>query len=784
MNQKWERVIQSLGKRLGMAVIVAMTGVTAMAQVVINEIMADNQGAVENGSTFPDFIELHNTSGVPLSVGNMRVTDDPAVPSKYVIPAGTTIVAGGYLVLWCDVNFSAPGLHTGFGLGASSDRVQLYAADGFTLLDDVAFGISVPDLTFGRFPNGNGPWALTQPTPSAANVAQVLGLKTQLRLNEWMASPGAGLEDWIEVYNGSASPVALGGLVITDAAAGIPGNRAIPALSFIPAQGYVQFFASDLASQNADHLDFKLGAGGETLTIYDADRFTIIDRVVFGAQSAGISQGRAPDGSDNIIYFPTGGATPEAPNQIEITNVVISEVLSHTDPPLEDAIELQNLTASPVDISDWWLSDSASDLKRYRIPAGTVIPAFGFKVFYQYQFSFGPTGFSLNSVEGDDVYLSSGDATGALTGARTSVHFGALVNGRSVGRVQTSSGVDFVPLSSRTFGVDNPGSLAQFRAGGGLSNAAPRVGPIVISEIHYQPAGGAGDLDEFIELHNISGGAAPLFDVNYPANSYRLRGGIEFDLPAGLVLNAGGFVVIVSFDPAAFPSQVADFRARFNVPSDVLVVGPFSGRLSNSGEAIELQHPDTPETSGPMAGFVPYEHLDGIEYGIASPWPAGAAGTGASLQRLNPAAYGNEPLNWQAASPSPGSLPTMDSDGDGMPNDWESAHGLNQNVNDAESDADNDGANNLAEYRSGTDPQSAQSVLKFTSVMDSGAQVTLRFHAVAGRSYQLQARTQLTSGGWLTISNIPAPLADGEVTVSASKIGSARFFQIITSPAP
>lgn len=129
----------------------------------------------------------------------------------------------------------------------------------------------------------------------------------------------------------------------------------------------------------ADHLDFRLGASGETLTIYDTDRTTVIDRVTLGSQT-------------------------EDPNQTQITNVVISEVLTHTDPPLEDAIELQNLTGVTVDISHWWLSDSASEPRKYRIPAGTTIAPYGFKVFYQYQFGVGPTGFSLNSAEGDDVY--------------------------------------------------------------------------------------------------------------------------------------------------------------------------------------------------------------------------------------------------------------------------------------------------------------------------------------------------------------------------------------------
>lgn len=48
----------------------------------------------------------------------------------------------------------------------------------------------------------------------------------------------------------------------------------------------------------------------------------------------------------------------------------------------------------------------------------------------------------------------------------------------------------------------------------------------------------------------------------------------------------------------------------------------------------------------------------------------------------------------------------VDSDNDGMPDDWEVAHGLNpHDPSDAAADADHDGYTNLEEYLNGTDPQ-------------------------------------------------------------------------------
>ncbi|MEZ5325050.1 MAG: LamG-like jellyroll fold domain-containing protein [Verrucomicrobiales bacterium] len=48
---------------------------------------------------------------------------------------------------------------------------------------------------------------------------------------------------------------------------------------------------------------------------------------------------------------------------------------------------------------------------------------------------------------------------------------------------------------------------------------------------------------------------------------------------------------------------------------------------------------------------------------------------------------------------------TMDTDGDGMPNIWEEANGLDPDVDDSALDPDNDGSNNLAEFKANTDPQ-------------------------------------------------------------------------------
>ena len=617
-----------------------------------------------------------------------------------------------------------------------------------------------------------------------------LGPIAALKVNEWMADPASG-SDWFEIYNSSSAPVPLGGLFLTDNLSDKTQSPMRP-LSFISGKGFLQFIADGNTAAGADHVNFNLKKSGEAVGVF-SPAATLINGVTFGAQGTGVSQGRFPDGAAGIVSF-AGTASPGESNYLPLTNAVVNEVLSHTDPPLEDAVEFYNPSGLAVNLGGWFLSNSKDDLKKFRIPDNTWIAPNGYHVFYQSQFgdAASPTAFTFNSAHGDEVHLSAADALGNLTGYRATAAFGAGENEVSFGRYQTSIGFDFPALAARTFGMDYAATVEQFRTGAGLPNATPKVGPIVINEVMYHPSnlGLENPDEEFIELVNVTGSTVLLYDPAYPTNTWKLSGAVNYSFPENTSLSAGAFLLVVDFDPAASPAEEAAFRSKYSVPGGVPLFGPWIGRLSNQGDGIHLSKPDAVQLPPhPDAGFVPYIRVDEVDYLPAAPWPASANGTSNSLQRIASGAYGNDPINWFSARPTAGRANAveafLDADGDGMDDNWEIAY-FGSTARDGSGDFDGDGMSDLEEYRAGTNPRDPLSNLRLSPIQYSGGQFVATFNALPGRTYRIDFSDTLLAGSWVKLTDVPAQATPGQVQVSDSNPGpvtGTRFYRI-TTPAP
>ena len=137
--------------------------------------------------------------------------------------------------------------------------------------------------------------------------------------------------------------------------------------------------------------------------------------------------------------------------------------------------------------------------------------------------------------------------------------------------------------------------------------------------------------------------------------------------------------------------------------------------------------------------------------------------------------------------------PNGDNDGDGLPNGWEQAYGLDPlDPADANVDSDGDGFSNLQEYQAGTDPANSASALRVIDLEPVDDDMLITWTAVGGKRYVLQTATG-DSGGFSTdfVDLNPAIVASGtgDTTVTVLHMGvltnaPARFYRVrlIASP--
>jgi hypothetical protein len=317
---------------------------------------------------------------------------------------------------------------------------------------------------------------------------------------------------------------------------------------------------------------------------------------------------------------------------ISIPEIRINEIMTNTDSPQTDAVELYNPNNSDLNIGGWYLTDNRSKPTKWKIPAGTVIPANGYLTFNEGHYENGSmqyaanefgSAFSLSSL-GEEVYLNSANSDGSLSGFENGFKFGAAEPGVSMGRIINSIGKEhFVALESSSLNA---------------TNGKPKVGPVIISQIMYNPS---ADQFEFLELVNISGEKVNLFDDTNHA-SWKVSG-VDFVFPQDISIEAGQSIYLV--ENSVSPS---DFKSLFGLDATVQVFN-YDGRLKNEGEEISIMKSYQSYFENDILK-VPYILVDQVEYNNNSVWPD-ASGNGKALQRIDVHAYGNDPSNWKAISP-------------------------------------------------------------------------------------------------------------------------------------
>ena len=525
--------------------------------------------------------------------------------------------------------------------------------------------------TDGHWSHWSEPVEFLTTTAPPSDVAQFL------RVSEVNYNPASnGDAEFIEFTNISSGAFAttldLGGVTITDGPSDpfvFPAGTSLAAGGHVVAVRDLGQFQETYPAVSTSHIvgdyDGGLSNSGERIRVQDIGGNLIVDLNysdggLWSSWADGLGGSLVLDDPATVPMAEIGnprhwrgstevGGSPAAANAPKL-GVVVSEILAHTDLPQQDAIELYNETSEPIDISGWYLSDAGGNLVKFEIPPGTILNGGDTVVFTEADFNPtpltpGPLDFALSGSQGDDVWLVAPNGGGGVGQFADEAHFGATFNGQTLGLTDSSNG-QLTPLIHNGLGCFGGQSL---------------VSDLYISMIHYMPSDPTPA--ELAIEPNLDNNDLEYLAVSGPLTSlagWRIRGGIDFDFPESAT--TGNW--IISFDPEdpANANKLEVFRAHHDLPEEFVLLGGYSGSLSNSGERLRLQRPDVPPLDNP--DLTPYVTVDEVIYDVQGDWPAALAGE--SIVRLRSTFFGNDGRLWAHQSTASGhTFETGDFNGDG-----------------------------------------------------------------------------------------------------------------------
>ncbi len=130
---------------------------------------------------FSDWIELYNPDSSVADLSGWQLSDDATIPSKFTFPSGTTIPAGGYLLVLADdqADFNDIGqyLHAPFKLSTDGEDLILSDASGTTVSAITAYPKQYDHQSYGFDSTGMNWGYYDHPTPGSANSTMTLAAR-------------------------------------------------------------------------------------------------------------------------------------------------------------------------------------------------------------------------------------------------------------------------------------------------------------------------------------------------------------------------------------------------------------------------------------------------------------------------------------------------------------------------------------------------------------------------------------------------------------------------------
>lgn len=720
---------------------------------LLNEIVAHTDFMSELDSN--DWIELYNASTNDFTLDSgWYLSDDKVVLTKWMIPAGTVLSARGWISFDEQTGFHNP-TNIGFGLNKDGEQVFLSYLPGGTadrVVDAVAFKAEENDWSLGRHPDGGAFWhALTPRTRNAANAAPSL----RIVVSEIMFHPpdingvDNTLDEFIELFNPMENIVAL---YDTNATWRLDGgvNFAFPPGITLGPMSYlllVNFDPADSAQSNAFRATYNISNPN--------------------VQIIGPYIGKLANDSERV-------ALEKPLPEINPTNgpawVIVDELIYADRSPFELAADGFGPALHRQD-----MLRHASDPANWRAATPTPGGAYGGGV--PPTISQQPSPATRTSPAGADItYAVSASGTEPLS-------YQWRFNGRILsGATQNALVLTNVqPVHSGHYNV-----LVLNPAGSALS-VTVQLNVTTPPQIFIHPQGKDVRLGSNVTFSVTAVGSGEL-SYQWRRDGVDIPGATNttYDVPDAQLEDEGAYAVLVGDVNGIVISEPALLRILIDlafvqqpVAQSVVVGGDvtFSAVISGNPApfGFEWRKGSTPIVSNAVMDRINFFTLRNVQTSDAGSYrvvvrnAARPNGIGSTLVPLTVLA---------------------DTDGDGMPDTWESQHGFNStDALDAALDADNDGASNLEEYEAGTDPNDSTSHLRIENISAdfiSTASVRLSWLARTNKTYTVLYRDTLVPGLWNRLTDVQASPSNRvvQVTDQPPPTAARRFYRLATPRIP
>jgi hypothetical protein len=738
-----------------------------------------NEWLVAGASLYPDgFIELYNADPWPVAFGGLYLQPVTVAQPGLSALAPLSFIAGqSHAVLFPDGQSASGADHLDYHLPHGPGALGLFAAD-MAPIDLVVFGPQARGVSEGRSPTGGSQWAFfREPSPGYVNpessslnpnvTTLVFDLVTMTNWWSYNAEGNDLLTAWHEISYSLEAGWPAGQALFFSGSNDYPApTNTFLSLSASDGKAIISYYfrthfnvATNLSAaklsisavvddgavfylNNEDLLRLNMPTNeilyatrplSSVSTVrLDGPNLLRTNNLVLGDNVLAVEVHQRSDTSHDIAFGMTLTATLTLTNAVTNTPpavVKLSEIHAHSVPSAQepdlaaDWIEIHNFSEQTADLGQMSLTDDAPLYDKWSFPTNLLLPPHGYLVVVcdpTRPVSSTNTSFGLRA-GGGSVFLFAKRTNGVEK--IDSITYGFQPAGFSIGRFSSEGAWQLtLPTPGRT---NSPAALAATRA-------------VCINEWMANPVSG----DDWFELYNPGGlpvelSYCYLSDTTNNITQHRL-GALSF-LGTGL---------------GAYQELRAD--------ADTTRADHVDFRLSGAGEVILLS--DTNAVLIDLVRFGPQQ--EGVSEGR---FPDGSS-----------------TITAFSGSPTPGAPNALsgldlDSDHDGLPDQWERAYSLDPfGAADALSDSDHDGLTNIQEFVAGTDPRDALSVLALVVQVDPASGIRLQFEAVAGKSYLVQWREGLDLDSWRSLRLIgPLPVSGPIQLRDAPSQARTRFYRVV-----